>query len=197
MTTLTAMKIDRKSRRKGLSFVEVGVVTAIIILIAAIGIPAINNFVTENRAPKVAEELQRFIARTKAASESASIEPYKDIDTQNLARSLKSSSVVKVVDTGGTFSIEHRLGGGDAGLMELEDFDDGRAFQISLDNVNEIVCPTLATILQSTADSISIGGTFVKETDLATGEVTTLYNAVVAQNECTANDTNDFVFVVR
>lgn len=180
--------------RKGLSFVEVGVVTAIIILIAAIGIPAINDFVTENRAPKVAEELQRFIARTKAASESASTTPYTGLETSNLARALKSSSVVKVVSNN---EIEHRLGGGTTGLMTLSDAEGGRAFAITLTNVNEIVCPTLATIMQSTADSITIGGTPVKTTNYQTSEVTLPYNAAQAQNSCVDGDNNAFVFTTR
>lgn len=184
----------RRKVFKGMSFVEMGVVTAIIILIAAIGIPAINNFVTENRAPKVAEELQRFIARTKAASESASSTPYAGIKTENLARSLRSSSVVKVLDQA---TIEHRLGGGATGLITLAENSGGRAFQITMANVNEIVCPSMATILQSVSDTITVNGTTVKETNLTTGAVTTDYNASIAQNSCTEDNTNNFVFITR
>lgn len=186
--------IEQKKNRKGFSLVEVGIVTAILIIIASIGVPAINNFVTENRAPKVAEELQRFVARTKAASESGMANPYTGIGTVNLARSIKSSSVVKVV---GDDTIEHRLGGGSQGVITLAPAEGGRAFAITLVRVNEIVCPTLATIMNSSIDTITINGTTAKETNMTSAEVTTPYNPSVAQNACESDNENTFVFTVR
>lgn len=177
-------------KRKGLSFVEVGVVTAIIILIASIGVPSINNFVTENRAPKVAEELQRFIARTKAASAGAAAAPYKDIATINLARATQGSSVLTsdlVAET-----VKHRLGDGAITVAEVTPTDGvaGDGFSITITGVANVVCPTLATILNSTVDEISIEGEVVKSATIP-------YNAITAQDECVSGNNNDFVFTIN
>ena len=47
--------------QRGFSLVEVAVVTAIVLLLAIIGIPAIGNYLVENKVPKVGEELARFV----------------------------------------------------------------------------------------------------------------------------------------
>ena len=49
------------ARQRGFSLMEVSIVTAVVLLIAIVGIPAIGAYVIENKVPKVGEELQRFV----------------------------------------------------------------------------------------------------------------------------------------
>ncbi|MFM7010852.1 MAG: prepilin-type N-terminal cleavage/methylation domain-containing protein, partial [Betaproteobacteria bacterium] len=51
--------------QRGFSLIEISIVTTIVMLIAILGIPAIQSYVIESKVPRVAEELQRFVARMK------------------------------------------------------------------------------------------------------------------------------------
>ena len=57
------------AKQKGFSLIEISIVTTIIMLIAILGIPAIQSYVIESKVPRVAEELQRFVARMKATTQ--------------------------------------------------------------------------------------------------------------------------------
>jgi len=60
---------QKKNRQSGFSLVEISIVTTIVMLIAILGIPAIQSYVIESKVPRVAEELQRFVARMKATTQ--------------------------------------------------------------------------------------------------------------------------------
>lgn len=186
-----------KAKQQGFSLVEVSIVTAIILLIAIIGIPAINGYITENRVPKVAEEVQRFIAGTKALAEGTSSAPYSNISTaDNLVRALDGTSVLKVDAANG--QVFHRIGNSTSGLITVAsaqlDGTAGDAFTVTFADVSEKACPTLATILQPVAENISINGTAVKT--YAAG-VAAAYDPMAAQQQCTSGNTNNFVFTTR
>ncbi|MBU4610291.1 type II secretion system protein [Achromobacter sp. GG226] len=192
----------RLRKQAGFSLVEVGVVTVILIIVAIIGLPAINGFVIENRAPKVAGELQRFVARTKASAEGGGPTPFANINNaNNLVKALRTSSVVKANED--TSVIAHRLGGQGSGTngvltvapATLAGGGAGSAFALTLTNVNEAACPSLASIMQQMSDQMSINGTVVKA--LGTNNEAGAYNAVAAEEQCVAGDNNTFVFVSR
>ncbi|PAX96081.1 prepilin-type cleavage/methylation domain-containing protein, partial [Bordetella pertussis] len=92
-------------RQAGFSLVEVSIVTAIVLLVAIIGIPAIGSYVIESKVPRVGEELQRFVARTKANAQGDGAAPYTGIGTASLAHALRDSSVVSVRGEGASATV--------------------------------------------------------------------------------------------
>lgn len=193
-------------RQQGFSLMEVSIVTAIVLLIAIVGIPAIGGYVIENKVPKVGEELQRFIASMKINAQGGGITPYAGLDTGAMANALRDSSVLSVQGSGASATIAHGLGGtgaGRNGIVEVAPaaFDGaglGAAFTVTLTNVSQAACPSLASVLQRVSESISIDGAsgakLVKDS-LATPRV--LYRAALAQAQCGQGDVNTFVFTAR
>ncbi|WMD23143.1 type 4 pilus major pilin [Achromobacter seleniivolatilans] len=193
-------------RQQGFSLMEVSIVTAIVLLIAIVGIPAIGGYVIENKVPKVGEELQRFIASMKINAQGGGITPYAGLDTGAMANALRDSSVLSVQGSGASATIAHGLGGsgsGRNGIVEVAPaaFDGaglGAAFTVTLTNVSQAACPSLASVLQRVSESISIDGAsgakLVKDS-IATPRV--LYRAALAQAQCGHGDVNTFVFTAR
>ncbi|MGE4334642.1 MAG: type 4 pilus major pilin [Pigmentiphaga sp.] len=183
-------------RSQGFSLVEVSIVTAIILIVSIIGIPAINGYVIENKVPEVAGELQRYVARTKANGQGTA-NPYADIDTSHLGRSLRGSSVV-AVDAATFGRVAHGLGGNgtSTGLITVAASDGGASFTLTLDAVNDAACPALSSLLQRIAERIEIGGagnTMVKDARAATPLA---YSPLAAQEACRTGDLNTFAFTV-
>jgi len=190
----------------GFSLVEVSIVTAIVLLIAIAGIPAINSYVIENKVPKVGEELQRFVARMKANAQGAGTAPYRLIDTGSLANALRSSSVVSVAGNGSAAVVAHGLGGGGiagSGTIVLApagvgEGGMGSGFTLTLDDVNDAACPALASVMQRVSDIITVAGragaVTVKDT---VAEPPVPYDPILADAQCAEGDSNTFVFTVR
>lgn len=186
----------RPASHAGFSLVEVSIVTAIVLIISIIGIPAINAYVVENKVPKVAGELQRYVARTKANGQGSSA-PYVGIDTGNLARALRNSSVL-AIDPVQVSRVAHGLGGNGTttGMVEVAESDAGASFTITLDSVNDAACPALASMMQRVAERIQVSGsatTVVKDAHASSIKV---YSPLEAENACKTGDANQFVFTV-
>lgn len=197
----------RAGRQRGFSLMEVSIVTAIVLLIAIVGIPAIGAYVVENKVPKVGEELQRFIASMKTNAQGGGVTPYAGLDTGAMANALRESSVLAIDGSGGAARIAHGLGGsgvGGNGVVEVAaasfgSAGQGSAFSIKLTNVSQAACPSLASVLQRMSETISIGGgggglRLVKDA-FATPSVP--YRAALAQAQCSPGDVNTFVFVAK
>jgi len=192
--------------QRGYSLVEVSIVTAIVLLIAIAGIPAINGYVIENKVPRVGEELQRFVARMKANAQGAGTAPYRDVDTGILANALRSSSIVAVDGSGASAVVAHGLGGAGtagSGAMALSpaavgDGGPGSGFALTLQDVNDAACPALASVMQRVSDVISVAGrggaVTVKD---ALAEPPVPYDPILADAQCAEGDRNTFVFTVR
>lgn len=198
--------IAMPGRQGGFSLIEVSIVTAIVLLVAIIGIPAIGAYVIENKVPKVGEELQRFVARIKANAQGAGPTPYADIDTRALANALRDSSVVSVNGTGASAVVAHGLGGnGSAGNgnitvapVAVAMGGAGSGFAITLGQVNHAACPALASVMQRVSDMITVagqGGAVKVKDDTITPRLA--YSATAAEAQCTQGDNNTFVFTVR
>jgi prepilin-type N-terminal cleavage/methylation domain-containing protein len=184
-------------RQQGFTLVEVAIVAAIVLIAAIVGIPAINGYIIENKVPAVGQELQRFVARTKASSQGLGSTPYAGVGVAQLANVLRSSSVVTVTGTGPAAVVNHGLGAADGRitLAASQLNQTGDAFDISLDKVNEAACPGLAAVMQRVSERIAINGVSVKQP--GSGGAVGAYDAVGADQACTAGDTNAFSFVAR
>src|SRR5690606_25803278 len=79
-----SMRIASPRRASGFTLIEVAIVSAIVLITAIIGIPAINGYVIENKVPKVGQDLQRFVARLKVASQGQGTTPYADVSNAQL-----------------------------------------------------------------------------------------------------------------
>ena len=180
----------------GFSLVEVSIVTAIVLIISIIGIPAINAYVVENKVPKVAGELQRYVARTKANGQGTSA-PYTGLDTANLARALRNSSVL-AIDPAQVTTVAHGLGGNGTttGMVQVASTNGGASFTITMDAVNDAACPALASMMQRVAERIEVTGSttaVVKDSQAATKKA---YSPLEAETACGTGDANQFVFMV-
>lgn len=196
----------RPHAQRGFSLIEVSIVTAIVLLIAIIGIPAIGSYVVENKVPKVGGELQRFVARAKANAQGAGPTPYLNVHTGTLANALRDSSVISVAGVGAAAVIAHGLGGNGTagnGTISLEPASvaaggNGSGFTLTLTNVNSAACPALASVMQRVSEIISVqgdgGAVTVKDTTVAPAA---LYDAMRTEAQCAAGDANTFAFTAR
>lgn len=200
------MQTSRLTSQQGFSLIEISIVTTIMMLIAIVGIPAIQSYVIESKVPRVAEELQRFVARLKASTHGFGATPYAGVDAATLVNALRSSSVVSVTGQGPAATIAHGLGGNGSngrGVIALAASSTtgaplGSAFSLTLNDVNHAACPSLASILQRIAETVTIAGqsgpVVVKNT---MDEPVLTYKAILADAQCASGDRNTFVFTIR
>ena len=194
------------SAQAGFSLIEISIVTTLMMLIAIIGIPAIQSYVIENKVPRVAEEIQRFIARIKANTNGFAANPYLGLDSGALANALRTSSVVTVSGAGASATIAHGLGGtGTSGrgviavaAQAIPGGMSGSAFSLTLNDVNQAACPAVASILQRLAEVVTVTGVsgpvVVKN---ALIEPPMAYNPMLADAQCASGDRNTFSFTIR
>lgn len=182
----------KKWAQQGFSLVEVSIVTAIVLLLAVIGIPAIGSYLIENKVPKVGEDLVRFILQAQVGSFDGTGTPYASMSTTAAARYLHDSSVVSIRESGGTARILHGLGGN--GEITVSPQSGGEAFSIVLDKVNHAACPSIASVLQRVSDTITLSAEGQSSTVLKND--TTSYSALTAQQRCSKGDSNTFTFLV-
>lgn len=180
------------SRQKGFSLVEVSIVTAIVLLLAIIGIPAIGSYVVENKVPKAGEELARFILQTKVNVPTGNPQPYTDIRTAHFAALARDSSIFSVTGADASLRVLHGLGSD--GEVTVQPVSAGAAFSIGVSKVHHAACSSLASIMQRVADVITLspdgaGATVVKD-------ASTPYSALNVETRCARGDANDFVFTI-
>lgn len=189
--------ISPKSRQHGFTLVEIAIVAAIVLIAAVLGIPAINGYIIENKVPTVGQELQRFVARSKASVQGLGATPYADVGPAQLANGLRSSSVLTVSGVGASATVRHGLGATDGGVVLAPGniTTNGDAFTLTLDKVSDAACPGLAAVMQRVSERIAVNAITVK-TPGAGGE-TGVYDAAGAGAACTSGDSNTFVFTAR
>lgn len=185
-------KHSNGARQRGFSLVEVSIVTAIVLLLAIIGIPAIGSYLIENKVPKAGEELARFILQTQVNAPNGTALPYESIATAHFASLARDSSIFSVTGTEASTRVFHGLGS--EGEVSVQPVASGTGFSIELTRVHHAACPSLASIMQRVADSISLtpdgsGATVVKD-------AVTPYSALMVEARCARGDANDFVFTI-
>lgn len=203
---LTSPPEAARSKQTGFSLVEVSIVTALMVILAIVGIPALQDYVVENKVPKVAADLQRFVARMKVASLGGSDTPYANVDQRVLINGMRGSSAVTVRDVDKSAVVAHGLGGhgtrnhGEVVMAAaaVSDQPIGSAFSLTLDHVNHAACPVLASTLQRMASKVMIDG--------RAGEVVVKnafntppmpYQPILTDAQCQRGDNNRFVFVFQ
>jgi prepilin-type N-terminal cleavage/methylation domain-containing protein len=177
--------------QRGFSLIEVSIVTAIMLLLAIIAIPAIGSYVIENKVPKVGEELARFILQSKINAPSGAEDPYADVNVASLANMARDSSVFTISGADGATKVYHGLGSG--GEVKIGPGSSQSEFILSLEKVNHAACPSIASVMQRVVEKISVtqGGA---DKELKSEGVR--YNALTAQASCTKGDLNTFKFTV-
>lgn len=182
----------RMQLQKGFSLIEMSIVTAIVLLLAIMAIPAVGNYVMENRVPKVGEALARFIVQTRIVGSGGASTPYAGINTGNLANMVANSGVFTVSGTGSTASVRHGLG--IDGTATVSESSMGAGFTVTLSKVNNIACPGIASMMQRVSDTVKVApesgtSTVVKSSSVA-------FNAMAAEAACEQGDVNTFTFTV-
>jgi hypothetical protein len=189
--------LEKKKKQKGNYLLNIGIGLLIAGILAVWGIPKIMDYLVEGAIPSVAEETQRFVARTQVSNSGNGTAPYAGLTQASLARSVRGTSlqvgVIAGEGTGGTV-VRHGLGGGNNGTVVIG--TTGDTFTLTFNNVNSAACPGLATSLQRSVDNISINGKTVKVTDVDK-TVSAGYVAGTAMAQCVDGDTNDFIFTIR
>jgi prepilin-type N-terminal cleavage/methylation domain-containing protein len=184
------MSVDTHTAQKGFSLIEVSIVSAIVLLLAIIGVPAISGYVVENKVPKVGEELARFILQTKVNAPNGSATPYAGIDTVNFANMVRDSSIFSVSGTDASIKVLHGLGAD--GEVRVVEAGSGASFAITLSKVHNAACPGIAAVMQRVSDSITVaaegeGAATIKDR-------TVHYSALATESRCGKGDVNTFVF---
>lgn len=178
------------SSQDGFSLIEVSIVTAIVLLLAIIGVPAIGGYVVENKVPKVGEELARFILQTKVNAPNGSTTPYAGIATSNFANLVRESSIFSVADSGATPRVLHGLGGD--GQVTIAEVDGGASFSITLSKVSNAACPAIASVMQRVSDTMTVGPEGQAATTIK--DDVTHYSALATESKCASGDVNTFIF---
>lgn len=185
-----AKALNKNNLQAGFSLIEISIVTAIVLLLAIIAIPSVNAYVVENKVPKVGEELARFILQTQINSQPGSGVPYADINTLSLANAVEGSTVLAVKKNGGNTEVLHGLG--TDGKVTINT-SDGSNFTLSLDNVSQAACPSLASVMQRVVNEIKLGES---GSEIAIKSSSVEYNALTAKSNCSKGDVNSFVFTI-
>jgi len=204
--TLVTRPHPARHRQAGFSLVEVSIVTALMVILAIVGIPALQDYVIENKVPKVAADLQRFVARMKVAGIGGGDAPYASVDRRVLVNGLRGSSAVTVRGEGNSAVVVHGLGGQGArdngeiviAAAAVPDQSTGSAFSLSFDHVNHAACPMLASTLQRMASQVTVdgrSGEVVVKNDFAVPPMP--YQPVLADAQCARGDSNRFVFLFQ
>jgi prepilin-type N-terminal cleavage/methylation domain-containing protein len=199
-------KLAVHQQQAGFSLVEVSIVTALMVILAIIGIPALQDYIIENKVPKVASDLQRFVARMKVTALGGGETPYENVDQRVLINGVRGGSAVSVRGQAPNGVVVHGLGGrGSAGNGEIKlspaegpDLPTGSAFSLTLDHVNHAACPMLVSALQRMAMLVKVagrGGAVVVKNGFSSPVIP--YNPVLADAQCHQGDTNRFVFVFQ
>ncbi|HLS42234.1 MAG TPA: prepilin-type N-terminal cleavage/methylation domain-containing protein [Paenalcaligenes sp.] len=179
------------SAQSGFSLIEVSLVTAIVLLLAVIAVPAITNYVIENRVPKVAEELARFMLNNEIAAPTSTSSPYQQVDVTTLSYYVTESGVLDVRGQGASTRVLHGLG--NDGQISLQPVDQGERYRLSLDKVHHAACPGIASVLQRVSHHIEISAGTGAATVVKGDGVT--YNALLAKSACGRGAVNTFSFI--
>jgi type II secretory pathway pseudopilin PulG len=148
------MKTNRKpaSLRKqgGFTFIELGAVIIIIVVLGALVTPRIREVLIGGRVPTSGQDLAKGIAQLKqAAAVSQSTTPFATLPGP---AQIFPGSNFKVSST----FVIHDLGVA-GGRVVVDSIASGAAASITVWGINSAACPGLATAVNKAADAVEIG----------------------------------------
>lgn len=184
--------MKQEGRQKGLSLVEISVVTVIILLIAVLAIPVIQGYLVESRVPKVGEALANFVLRQHLNAHAHGAPQYAGMNQEHFLLQNANSPVFTFFGQGAQSTIQHGLG--KSGELSIAELEGGRALELRLTGVHHAACPSLATVMNRVVDEIHIGASG-QLVEVKSGQLE--YNAFHAQQQCGEGENNVFSFVVR
>lgn len=172
---------------------ELLVVMAIIGLLAVFAAPFARDVIIQGKTEPTAGDINKIVTKLRGNYSGLGATPYAAINTavfSNAARGIGGS--LTVTGAGAAATTQHDLGvtGSQVTVAPATITVLGDAFTVSLETVNNAACPGIASLLNRSSAVIRINAADVKTAALA-------YNASTAQNACTADDTNTFVFTFR
>lgn len=182
--------------QRGFTLIELSVVALILLVLAVVGIPAIQDLMVENRAPAAAKDLQSAVQKMRMAraSSGASATPYSSVSIAELGAMLRNTSY-EVTGNPAT-AVAHPIGSGAAAATTAIAVGTlttaGDSFVVSLADVAGQACSSFASTFGRQAEGISItpnGGSAA--TVKAAGGT---FNAQLAQTTCGARNTISLTF---
>src|SRR5690625_1087302 len=184
--------VKKKNSQKGLSLIEISVVTVIILLVSILAVPVIQGYLIEHRVPKVGEALANFVLRQHL---NASVHGRPQFEGMNIAyfSQQNKDNVAFRFDGEGSQTVVHH-GLGRQGQLEIFELEGGRALELRLVGVHHAACPALATVLHRVADEVHLG---------SAGQLVEVkspqreYSAFYAQQHCKQGEDNIFSFIIR
>lgn len=82
---------------------------------------------------------------------------------------------------------------GDGGTIALAELEDGEGFSLTLNDVSHVACPSIASVLQRVANTITVNNGSTTKT---LKDDTNQYSALAAESGCGKGNVNKFVFNV-
>ncbi|PIT78478.1 type 4 pilus major pilin [Limnohabitans sp. JirII-31] len=185
--------IMSKSRQRGFTLIELGIVLTIVAILTLFAVPKVRGFIITGKVQSTGDDLTTAVARIRGnAAGIAAVPAYTSMTTAVLAKALVNRTNAFTVDATVT-TIYHKIGSSTAAVTTAPATitASNDAFTVTFSNVNISACPDLATNLQSAAEVITVGGTTVKANASAT------LDAQTAATKCSDGDNNTFVFTFR
>lgn len=198
--TTNIRNLNRRNlkKSKGFTMLELIVVLAVVAVLALVSMPYFRGMMVSGKVEPTANDLNKVATKIRGNFTGQGTTPYTALGTgaaatanfSNVARGV--ASALTITGNGATATTQHELGatGSQVTVAAGTITTAGDSFTVTLPTVNDAACPGLAAQLARGAEVITINGTSVKA---AGGQ----YNGGTAQNLCTPNDTNTFVFTFR
>lgn len=185
----------RNRKQGGFTLIELMVVLAIMGMLVVFAITYFRGYTVKGKVKPTADALAIAITDVRLNAEGGGATPYASMTTAALANTVGNrATALTVTGTGNAATMTHQIGETGATITAAPATITtlGDSFTVTVNNVNDAACPSLASILNPQAEVIRVNGTVVKSIPAGT-----TYNGQTAKILCNPDDTNTFVFQVR